>query len=175
MTIKRKNDFVLSILAIITGLYLVFGKITEAEVKTGQGGFFARSDIWLRAMGAAMILVAVILAIRAIVKDPENEEDKKFHFYIDSTVIATVLMLIVYALALPKFGFFISTYLGTLYLMVLYSVKERGHSFKSIPKGDLGKILIKSLIISAIFLVVFWLVFGKLLAVQLPEFSLFQS
>ena len=40
--IKKMNDFVLGILMILLSAFLVFGKITETEVKTGQGGFLVR-------------------------------------------------------------------------------------------------------------------------------------
>ena len=60
------NDFVLGILMTIFGLWLLFGKITEMEVQTGQGGFLARSDIWLRMLAVILILVSVILIIRSI-------------------------------------------------------------------------------------------------------------
>ena len=171
--IRHINDFVLSILTCITGIWLLFGKITEAPVKTGQGGFMARSDIWLRMMAVFMIIVAVALFVRSFTGKDFKEEDAKFHFYLDSTVVATVVALIIYAIALPKLGFFITTFLGTFYLMLLYSIKERAWSFTTVPAGNWGKLLLKCLIVSAILLAIFWLVFGKLLAVQLPEFALF--
>lgn len=171
--IRHMNDFVLSILTCILGLLLLFGKVTEAPVKTGQGGFMARSDIWLRMMAIFMLVVGVALLVRSFIGKEFKQEDAKFHFYLDKTVIATVVALIAYAIALPKLGFFITTFLGTFYLMLLYSIKERAWSFTTVPAGNWGKLLLKCLIGSAIFLVIFWLVFGKLLAVQLPEFALF--
>lgn len=171
--IRHMNDFVLSILTCILGLLLLFGKVTEAPVTTGQGGFMARSDIWLRMMAIFMLVVGVALLVRSFIGKEFKQEDAKFHFYLDKTVIATVVALIAYAIALPKLGFFITTFLGTFYLMLLYSIKERAWSFTTVPAGNWGKLLLKCLIGSAIFLVIFWLVFGKLLAVQLPEFALF--
>ena len=171
--IRHMNDFVLSILTAILGVWLLFGKITQATVKTGQGGFMARSDIWLRMMAVFLLLISVALCVRAFIGKDFKEEDAKFHFYLDSTVIATVIALVVYAIALPKLGFFITTYAGTFYLMLLYSIKEKGWSFTTVPKEAWGKMLLKCVIVSAIFLFIFWLVFGKLLAVQLPEFELF--
>ena len=171
--IRHMNDFVLSILTAILGVWLLFGKITQAPVKTGQGGFFARSDIWLRMMAVFLIVVAVALCVRAFIGKDFKEEDARFHFYLDSTVVATVIALIVYAIALPKLGFFITTFLGTFYLMLLYSIKEKSWTFTTVPKEEWGKMLLKCLVVSAIFLVIFWVVFGKLLAVQLPEFELF--
>lgn len=169
--IKHMNDFVLGILMIIVSAFLFFGKITQTEVATAQGGFLARPDIWLRMMAVFLFLVSVALIIRSI-NFSKSEEVDKFKFYIDSTVIATIVTLIVYAVALPLVGFFISTYAITFYLVLLYSVKEKGWNFNSVPKGNWGKILLKSCITAAILLAVFWFVFGKLLAIQLPEFEL---
>lgn len=171
--VRHMNDFVLSIITAILGIWLLFGKITEAPVKTGQGGFMARSDIWLRMMAVLLIFMAIVLCIRAFVGKEFKEEDAKFHFYLDSTVIATVIALVLYAILLPKLGFFVTTFIGTFYLMLLYSVKEKAWKFSTVPKDAWGKILLKCVIASAIFLVIFWLVFGKLLAVQLPKFELF--
>ena len=67
--IKKMNDFVLGILMILLSAFLVFGKITETEVKTGQGGFLVRSDVWLRMMGVFLVIVAVILIIRSFSND----------------------------------------------------------------------------------------------------------
>ena len=170
--IKCMNDFVLGIIMTIFGLWLLLGKITEMEVQTGQGGFFARSDIWLRGMAALMIFVSVILIIRSI-NFKKEEVVEGFKFYLDSTVVATVIALVLYAVALPKLGFIISSLVITFYLVFLYSVKENNWKVTALPKGQAGKLIIKSLVTSVIMLVVLWFVFGKLLAIQLPTFELF--
>ena len=159
--IKKMNDFVLGILMILLSAFLVFGKITETEVKTGQGGFLVRSDVWLRMMGVFLVIVAVILIIRSFGKK-EGEEAEGFHFY-----------LIVYALALPKVGFMITTFLMCLYLVILFSVKEQSLTFRTVPKALWGKLLVKGVLSAAVMLAVFWFIFGKLLSVQFPTFSLF--
>lgn len=169
--IKHMNDFVLGILMIIVSAFLFFGKITQTEVATAQGGYLARPDIWLRMIAVFLFAVSVVLIIRSI-NFSKSEEVDGFSFYIDSTVIATIVSLIAYALALPVIGFFISTYAITFYLVLLYSVKEKGWNFNSVPKGNWGKMLIKSVITAAVLLLVFWFVFGKLLAIQLPGFEL---
>ena len=170
--IKHMNDFVLGILMVAFSAFLIFGRITEMEVQNGQGGFFARSDIWLGAMGVLLLITAVLLIIRSI-NFKKLEDVSPLNFYMDSTVIGTTLSLIVYAIALPKLGFFITTYVVTFYLVLLYSVKENGYKFTTVPKNVLGKMIIRAVIVSAIFLVILLFVFGKLLAVQLPAFALF--
>lgn len=173
--IKKMNDFVLGILMIFLSAFLVFGKITEVEVKTGQGGFLTRSDVWLRMMGVFLFVVSIILIIRAIGigKKGQEHQAEPFNFYLDSTVVAVVLSLVVYALALPKIGFFITTFLMCLYLVVLFTIKEKSWTFRTVPANMWGKILFKGCVTAAVLLVVFWLVFGKLLAIQLPTFELF--
>ena len=159
--IKKMNDFVLGILMILLSAFLVFGKITETEVKTGQGGFLVRSDVWLRMMGVFLVIVAVILIIRSFGKK-EGEEAEGFHFYLDSTVVAV-----------PKVGFMITTFLMCLYLVILFSVKEQSLTFRTVPKALWGKLLVKGVLSAAVMLAVFWFIFGKLLSVQFPTFSLF--
>ena len=171
--IKNMNEFVLSLLTGGLGLWLLFGKITEAPVKTGQGGFIARSDIWLRMVAVLMLIVAVVICVRSILGKQSREEDAKLHFYVDSTIVLTVVILIAYAIALPRLGFFITTFLGTFALMLLYTIKENGWRFSTVPKDQWVKILLRCLIASGIFLFIFWFVFGKMLAVQFPTFTLF--
>ena len=167
--IKKMNDFVLGILVILLSAFLMFGKITETEVKTGQGGFLVRSDVWLRMMGLFLLVVAVILIIRSIGFGHRKDEGAEhFHFYIDSTVIAVTLSLVFYALALPVVGFMISTFLICMYLVILFSIKEKAWTFRTTPKEAWGKILLKGVVSAAVLLVVFWFIFGKLLAIQLP-------
>lgn len=170
--IRHKNDMVLGIIMSAASMFLIFGKVTEQKVNTNQSGFFGRPDVWLRGLGVLLLLISVILIIRAIDFKNEGTEDK-FHFYIDSTVIGLVISLILYTILLPKVGFMITTFAETFYLALLFTVKERGLSFPTVPKKDWGGILLKCIITSAVLLVVFWIVFGKLLAIQLPTFELF--
>lgn len=131
-----------------------------------------RSDVWLRMMGVFLVIVAVILIIRSFGKK-EGEEAEGFHFYLDSTVVAVIVSLIVYALALPKVGFMITTFLMCLYLVILFSVKEQSLTFRTVHKALWGKLLVKGVLSAAVMLAVFWFIFGKLLSVQFPTFSLF--
>lgn len=173
--IKKMNDFVLGILVILLSAFLIFGKITETEVKTGQGGFLVRSDVWLRMMGVFLLVVAVILVIRSLNLGHRKEEaTEPFSFYIDSTVIAVTVSLIAYALALPFVGFMISTFAICMYLVVLFSIKEKAWTFRSTPKEAWGKILLKGILTAVVLLIVFWFIFGKLLAIQLPTCVFFE-
>ncbi|MBO6270601.1 MAG: tripartite tricarboxylate transporter TctB family protein [Clostridium sp.] len=170
--IRHKNDMVLGLITTAFSMFLIFGKITEQKVNTNQSGFFGRPDVWIRGLGILMLLISVILMVRAINFKKEETEDR-FHFYIDSTVVGLVISLILYTVLLPKLGFIITTFAETFYLALLFTVRERGLSFRTVPGKDWGGILIKCIITAAVLLVIFWIVFGKLLAIQLPTFDLF--
>jgi hypothetical protein len=171
-SIRHFNDFVLGLLMSCVSLYLILIKVTEKKVPTPQGGFLSRSDIWLKMIAVLLLVVSLILIIRSI-NFKKEESINKFCFHITSTEVCVIVSLILYALILPKLGFFISTFLITFYLVALFSVKEEGYNFSSVPKKRITNICIKGLITSGILLVVFWFIFGKLLAVQLPEFTIF--
>ena len=162
--IRHKNDMVLGLITTAFSMFLIFGKITEQKVNTNQSGFFGRPDVWIRGLGILMLLISVILMVRAINFKKEETEDR-FHFYIDSTVVGLVISLILYTVLLPKLGFIITA--------LRFTVRERGLSFRTVPGKDWGGILIKCIITAAVLLVIFWIVFGKLLAIQLPTFDLF--
>ena len=51
--------------------------------------------------------------------------------------MAVIVSLIVYALALPKVGFMITTFLMCLYLVILFSVKEQS---LYLPHGSQGAV-----------------------------------
>lgn len=167
--IQKVNDFVLGLLMIGLSAFLVFGKLTEAEVKTGQGGFLARSDIWLRMIGVFLFIVSVLLIIRAC----RGKEKEPFHFHMDTAAASVMAMLILYAIIMPYLGFMITTFISAFYLVVLFSIKEKSYTFKTFPKSDYPKMLRNSAITAAVMLLAFWFIFAELLSVKLPGFDLF--
>ena len=58
-------------------------------------------------------------------------------------------------------------------LSFLFTVRERGYTFKALPREEMRKIIIRSVVISAILLLIYYLVFGVALSLQLPKFDLF--
>ena len=67
----------------------------------------------------------------------------------------------------------ISTFLAQALLTILFTVRERGYTWKALPREEMRKIIIRSLVISAILLLIYYLVFGVALSLQLPKFDLF--
>ena len=172
--IKQKNDFVLALMVYALSAFLGFANITESEVTTGQGGLLARTDVWLRMIAVFMAIVATILVVRSLgLLGKVVAEKSKFTFYLDGTIVGIMTSLILYALALDYVGFFVSTFSITFYLVLLFSVREQSFTFRTFPKKDWPRLLLKGVLTAVALLVMFWLIFGKLLAVQLPTWELF--
>ena len=172
--IKHKNDFVLAAFSMVLSVFLLFGKITASTVPTGQGGLLARSDVWLRMIAGIMLLTSLMLLLRSLFKVKDLPKDSgTFHFYLDGTIIAIIAILVTYTIALPLLGFMISTFLAQALLTILFTVRERGYTWKALPREEMRKIIIRSLVISAILLLIYYLVFGVALSLQLPKFDLF--
>lgn len=169
--IKVFNDFVLGVVMIGVSLYLLIGNIATNIPKTSQGGYLSRADVWIKMLAVMLLVVSIILVFKSI--NFKKGETKKFEFFLDNAIVSTIVGLIAYTVLLPKIGFFISTFSLTFFYVVLYTVSEDGKKFRTLTKEDVIRIGGKGLISSALLLAVFWLIFAKLLAVQLPVFSLF--
>lgn len=169
--IKKTNDFVLSILMLGVSAFLCFGKIVQNVPATSQGGLLARSDVWIRMIAIYLAIVAVILLITSI-NFRRSEQTEGFKFMLDSTIISTVVGLVLYTVLLPILGFFICTFAMTLFLVVMYTVREEGRQFRSLDKRVTLRVGLKGVITAAVLLAVFWFVFARLLGIQLPEMTL---
>ena len=167
IVIKKANDFILGIFMIAVSAFLFFGKVTSNVPEVSQGGLIARPDVWIQMVAVLLFIVAVILVILSM--DITGKAEKEaFHFVLDSTVILTIGALILYAVLLPKAGFAVTTFLMTAFLTALYTLKEEKRSVKSLDKREIIRIGRKSIITGAVLLIILWLVFGRLLAIQLP-------
>ncbi|WP_347559838.1 tripartite tricarboxylate transporter TctB family protein [Clostridium sp. AM58-1XD] len=127
----------------------------------------ARPDVWLQMIAVLLFLVAVILVVSSL--DFAGKAEKEgFHFVLDSTILLTVAALILYAVLLPAAGFIPTTFLMTVFLTAVYTLKEEKLCVRGLDKKDMIRIGRKSVITGAVLLVILWLVFAKLLAIQLP-------
>jgi len=128
LVIKKVNDFVLSILMLIVGLYVVFGPKTVSHIaQNGLGGFFARPDVYMKALAVALIVLSIILIIKSIGFVEFGEKIEGFKFYVNREIIFTTILLIVYTIVLPKIGFFISTFLMVVSLVLIFSYRKIAH------------------------------------------------
>ena len=165
--IKKMNDFILSLIMIVISLFLIFGNVTVGGTTMGQGGALAKPDVWLKGLAFLMLFFSIVLGIKSL-SFKRGEDKEKFEFALSSTVILTVVALILYTILLPLIGFFVATSLLSLFLCMLYSIKENKKTIKTMTKSEWIYYSIRSFVFSAVMVVVLYLVFGKLLAIQLP-------
>lgn len=165
--IKKMNDFVLAVIMLVLGLVLLLGNFTVGGTTMGQGGLLARPDMWLKAIAALMVFFSIVLGIKSL-SFKKGEEQEKFTFAINWTVVLTLVALVLYTIFLPIIGFFISTFLLSFFLCTLYAIKEDDKKVKELTRQEWVRYLLRSLIFSAVMVVLLYLIFGKLLAIQLP-------
>ena len=165
--IKKTNDFVLGIIMIVVSLCLFFGKVTTNVPEISQGGYLARADVWLQMIAVLLGAASIILIITSL-DFKKTGKSEKFEFVIDSTILLTVAALIIYAALMPIIGFMITTFVMVLFLTFLYTVREEKRQFSQLEMADWLRLVKKGVITAAVMLIILWLVFGKLLAIQLP-------
>lgn len=166
--IRKANDFVLGILMILLSVGLFFGKVTSNVPEVSQGGPISRPDVWLQMIAAILFVISVILVVSSLNFGKKDIKEEKFQFKMGSTAMLTIAALIIYAALLPIVGFVVVTLVITSFLTALYTLEEEKLSIKKIQKADIIRIGRKSLITGVIMLGILWIVFGKILAIQLP-------
>ncbi|MGH4039098.1 MAG: tripartite tricarboxylate transporter TctB family protein [Sphaerochaeta sp.] len=167
LTIKKRNDFVLGILMLLIGLYVMFAKNTVSHIsKNGLGGFWARPDVYMKGLAGGIVLLSVILLIQSIGFVKNKNEVKPFKFYINIEILISTVLLFIYTLVLSKVGFFICTFLLVIALVNLFSYKRLLTAEN--PKKERNKLFILSIIYSLILVIVMYYVFTYAFGISLP-------
>lgn len=164
--VRKVNDFVLSLLMIALSLFLIFGNVTVGGSSLSQGGILSQADTYLKFIAAILLVVSVILFFRSL-DFRKTGEKEPFKFDLGILAVLTVLFLVIYTIALPIVGFEISTFVLAFLLCFSYSLKEDSISIRSGMK-TLGPVIIRSLLFALVMFIALYLVFVKLLQVQLP-------
>jgi hypothetical protein len=166
--IKSMNDLIGGILLIALGLYLCIDKnITQGRVTTGNGGIMVRPDMYLRMLGGLLVFLAVLMVVRSI-NFKKVAETAGFKFVITKENGLTAVALVLFTIALPWIGFAISTFVLTVFLVLLYMRKEFNIRFREIGKKELRKRLGTTFVFAAILDVFVYFIFAKVLHVTLP-------
>ena len=167
--IKKVNDFTLGIGIVLLSIFLIFSpKIVGGGVSNNvPGGFWARPDVYIRIIAVIMIIPSIILITKSISFNKDSEK-QKFKFDINSTIVISLGLIVLYTIALPIIGFVISSLIMVFCLCALYTIKEQNLTIRDIDKKKLSKILIKSTIYSVISVVALYFIFTIGLSVQLP-------
>jgi hypothetical protein len=162
------NDFIGGVLLMALGLYLCVDKnIIQGRVTTGNGGVMVRPDMYLRMLGGLLAFLALLMVIRSI-NFKKVAEVVGFKFIITMENGLTVVALVLYTIALPMIGFAISTFVLTVFLVLLYMRKEFKIRFREIGSKELRKRLVTTFVFATILDVFVYIIFAKVLHVTLP-------
>ena len=166
--IKRKKEFILAIIMIVIGMFLIlYDGIIMNLPTVDRGGYFNRPDVWIRFWALLLVIDSVVVLIRSIVKEPEGGVEKPF--YIDLTITLIALSLLLYIFLLPAIGFIPSTFLIVLFLNIMFVLRERRQKITEVPKPELLKMIGFSVLYSAVLVVVLYFVFAHGLKVVFPS------
>ena len=126
----------------------------------------AQAGTYLTIVMVLLGLLGIVLVVRSLVKKPDSDCELVFN----RTTVITIASIALYILVLKKLGFLQSSFLLVFFLIAYYSWEEQTERVK-------GKALVKNLAKYAVCAIltttVCWFLFGKVLTVVLPEFTLF--
>ena len=126
----------------------------------------AQAGTYLTIVMVLLGLLGIVLVVRSLVKKPDGDCELVFN----RTTVITIVSIALYILVLKKLGFLLSSFLLVFFLIAYYSWEEQTEEVK-------GKALVKNFAKYAACAIltttVCWFLFGKVLTVVLPEFTLF--
>jgi hypothetical protein len=152
------------------GIFIVqYRDIVRGQISDSVGGVLVRPDVYVRMIGVLLIICSLILVIKSI-NYKRSGKTEGFHFVLTKEVALTGISLLLYAALLEPAGFYISTFLLTLFLTCMYMRKEKsGEGKKLLSRGA----IIVALVYSIVMVVVVHLIFAKVLNVVLPVGDIF--
>ena len=162
---KRDLIWALVLGAASVGIYLYSDTFTS----TFDVPALAESPIYSKIWAVALFLLSTGLAIRALRR--KGKEDSTARPLATLGVCITVGALFVYLLVLKKLGFLISTIFFLTALIAYYQKLSRRPSARSV-RGVVVSLL-RPLALSTVIAVLLTLIFGAVLGVSLPAFTLF--
>ena len=165
--ILSMNDFLVVVFMTSLGLFLCFSdKVAEGDLtQLHAGGILVRADMFIRLIGAILILLAGLLLVKNLNFD-KSVETKALEFKTSSQALLTIASLIIYTFLLNKIGFAIDTFLLSFFLVFMYMRKE--NKDVAMTRPVLKRMLIMTTVFSVILVVVVYVIFGKILYVSLP-------
>lgn len=162
--VVNKRDLCSSIVLAAIGLYITFGKNVVTGKTFGADSYpmAARADVYLKALGLALMLLSLALLVRSL--RANKAATKK-----DIPMVAKIgaVSLVVYTLILKPLGFFISSVLLIAVWTFMFRLKEYHIDLKD--KKAVLKTLGIAFIFAIIVVTVLQLAFTELLGVRLPK------
>ena len=167
--IKNVNDFVIGLALLVLGCYVLFtDKVVFGNVMKTSGGPLVHPVIYVRLLGGILTFLSVVLVLKSL-----NWSRKAvfvpFRFFITRYISWTVVALILYTFLLPRTGFAVSTFLLNFFLTCLFLHREKtGDGKPPLTKKEIIRSLINVTIYSILLLIFIFILFTKVLYVDLP-------
>jgi hypothetical protein len=166
---KSVNDVIIGAALLIVGVFITFyDNIIKGTVSDSVGGYLVRPDVYVRMIGVLLAVCSLILILKAI-NFKRVAETEGFQFVMTKEVALTGLSLLLYAVLLDPVGFYITTFLLTMFLTLMYMRLER----KGEGQGLVRRNVIVAAIYSVVMVIVIHLIFAKVLNVILPVGEIF--
>ena len=165
--IKNMSDFVIGLALLAGGLWLMFSSnITEGRILTAhQVQGMLRADTYIKVLGGLVSFLAFIMVVRSFNFD-KTSETQAFKFSMSKESLLTFVGLALFIILLRPLGFALVTFLFSFSIICLYMFKEIKN--KGLDRGKLIKKVIFTVVFSLLLVLAVYLIFGKVLLVQLP-------
>jgi len=167
--IRNANDFVIGGALLAVGCYVLFtDNILYGNVPVTSGGPLVHPAAYVRLLGGILAFLALFLMVKSL-NWRRAAEALPFRFFITSHITLTVIALMLYTFLLSRIGFAVSTFVLNFFLCCLFLHRERtGVGKPPLTKKDIIRTLIIVTIYSILLLIVIYILFTKVLYVDLP-------
>jgi hypothetical protein len=166
LAMRNKKDFALGLLSLCLGIYLL-----SSDGMVRGKTLFQTTSVWgeavtyLRILGGIVTLLAVMLIVRSLLRAGDAEDKTEKHSFV--IVIASFVLMIIYALLMPVLGFITNSLWFIAAESFLIRVKETGLTYRS-ERSVLLRAGAVSVLYSVILVASLYLIFTRLLKVYLP-------
>jgi len=144
------------------GNMIYAGTLPEGSIKIKA----AQAGTYLTIVMIMLLILGISLVLRSLIKKPMQLCEPIFN----SETLTTIIWMVLYLLALPKLGFFISSFLFVFGLVTYYSWKQRKLEVKGM---QLTKRILSYALCAILTTFACYFLFAKVLTVVLPQFTLF--
>ena len=167
--VKNTNDFVIGIALLALGIYILLTKkIVFGNVMQTSGGPLVHPEVYVRLLGGILTFLAAILVLKSL-NWRRSAELTPFRFLITPHIFLTVVALVLYTFLLPRIGFAVSTFSLNFFLTCLFLHRERtGEGKATLERKSIIRSLIHITIFSIILLIIIYILFTRVLYVDLP-------
>ena len=164
--VKNMNDLIGGMLFMGAGAWLMFSdNIIEGRIPVIQAHGIIRADTYIRMLGGLILFLAFLMIVRSI-NFKKEATTKAFEFHISKESILTFAGLVLFVAFLRPLGFVKVTFLFSFFIGCVYMLKETKN--EGIHRREKIKKIISIGVFSLILVLTVYLVFGRVLLVQLP-------